>query len=123
LRSIHTLLSEAADKQDRVRRSVAFTHADFAVAARQFIVCAHQQRRGHMSNAYEPGPGPSQPTPSPSGPTPEDPREHEPMRDPPIYPERDDDVGVKEVRQANGASGVEAPDPLPDDAVHDSAVE
>jgi hypothetical protein len=34
----------------------------------------------------------------PPGPTPEDPREPEPMRDPPIYPEHDDGEG--EVRQA-----------------------
>jgi hypothetical protein len=41
------------------------------------------------------------------------------MRDAPVYPEHDD-VGVEEVRQANDASGVEAPDPSSDDVVYDS---
>jgi hypothetical protein len=72
-----------------------------------------------MATAYAPRPGHSQPPAPRTGPTPEDPREHEPMRDPPIYPEHDD-VGVEEVRQANDASGVEAPDPSPDDVVYDS---
>ena len=71
-----------------------------------------------MTTASEPRSGRSQ-APSPrTGPTPEDPREHEPMRDPPIYPEHDD-----EVRQADDASGVEAPDPSPDNVVFDSPVE
>jgi hypothetical protein len=52
--------------------------------------------------------------PPPPGPTPEDPREHEPMRDPPIYPEHDNGEG--EVRQAHG---IEAPDLSPDSVVDD----
>jgi hypothetical protein len=59
-------------------------------------------------------PGPNR-SPAPPRPTPEDPREHEPVRDPPIYPEHDD-VGVEEVRQADHASGVETPDLSADDA-------
>jgi hypothetical protein len=48
-----------------------------------------------------PGFGQSRTAPEPpKTPTPEDPREHEPMRDPPIYPEHDDGEG--EVRQARG---------------------
>jgi hypothetical protein len=53
----------------------------------------------------------------PKDPTPEDPREHEPMRDPPIYPEHDDGEG--EVRQTRGIRGIEAPDPSPDSTVSD----
>jgi hypothetical protein len=71
-----------------------------------------------MTTASEARPGRSQPPAPRTGPTPEDPREHEPMRDPPIYPEHDD-----EVRQADGASGVEVPDPSPDDVIYDSPVE
>ena len=52
--------------------------------------------------------------PPPPQPTPEDPREHEPMRDPPIYPEHDDGEG--EVRQAGG---IEAPNPSPDSVIFD----
>jgi len=66
-----------------------------------------------MTNPKEPGSDPSQPSPPQSPPTPEDPREHEPMRDPPIYPERD---GEGEIREAGG---VEAPDPSPDSVVYD----
>jgi hypothetical protein len=51
-----------------------------------------------MTNPKQPGPGSSAPSPRP---TPEDPREHEPMRDPPIYPEHDDGEG--EVREARGS--------------------
>jgi hypothetical protein len=63
-----------------------------------------------------PGFGQSRTTsdPPPPGPTPEDPSEHEPMRDPPIYPEHDDVEG--EVRQADG---IEAPNPSPDSVVFD----
>ena len=68
-----------------------------------------------MTNPKEPGSDPSQPSPPQSPPTPEDPREHEPMRDPPIYPERDDGEG--EVREAGG---VEAPDPSPASVVYDA---
>jgi hypothetical protein len=67
-----------------------------------------------VTTASEPRHGRSPSTPR-TGPTPEDPREHEPMRDPPIYPEHDD-----EMRLTDGASGVEAPDPSPDDVVYDS---
>jgi hypothetical protein len=65
-----------------------------------------------MATAYGPRAGRSQPPAPRPGPTPEDPREHEPMRDPPIDPEHDD-VGVEELRQADDASGVAAPDPSP----------
>jgi hypothetical protein len=59
-----------------------------------------------------PGFGQSRTAPDPkTGPTPEDPREHEPMRDPPIYPEHDDGEG--EVRQADGI------DPAPDSVAFD----
>jgi hypothetical protein len=51
-------------------------------------------------------------------PTPEDPREPEPVRDPPIYPEHDDGAG--EVRQAHG---IKAPCPSPDAVVYDDASE
>jgi len=72
-----------------------------------------------MTNRFEPDPRGSQPPNPRTGPTPEDPREHEPMRDPPIYPEHDD-VGVEEIRQAGGNSGIEAPDPSPDAVVYDA---
>jgi hypothetical protein len=62
-----------------------------------------------------PGFGQSRTSDPQTGPTPEDPREHEPMRDPPIYPEHDDGEG--EVRQADG---IEAPDPAPGSVVADA---
>lgn len=62
-----------------------------------------------------PGFGQSRTADPPTGPTPEDPREPEPTRDPPIYPEHDDGEG--EVRHAEG---IEAPDPSPDSIVADS---
>jgi hypothetical protein len=52
-----------------------------------------------MTNPKQPAPGSSAPNPVP---TPEDPREDEPMRDPPIYPEHDDGAG--EIREALAAS-------------------
>jgi hypothetical protein len=52
-----------------------------------------------MISPHEPTPGPSQPTTPPSGPAPEDPREREPMRDPPIEPDHDD-VGIESLRQS-----------------------
>lgn len=72
-----------------------------------------------MSHPHDPHP---ERTPSPTpgtGPTPEDPREHEPVRDPPIYPEHDDDRS-EGVRQADDAEGVMAPDRAPDEVVYDS---
>jgi hypothetical protein len=53
----------------------------------------------------------------PPAPVPEeDPHETEPMRDPPVYPERDA-VGVEEIHEASGNYGVESPDPSPDSIV------
>ena len=72
-----------------------------------------------MNNPYEPDPERSAPPRARTGPTPEDPREHEPMRDPPIYPDHDD-VGVEEIRQARGIGGIESPDPSPDAVVDDA---
>jgi hypothetical protein len=63
-----------------------------------------------------PGFGRSQTDPEPpKDPAPEDPREHEPMSDPPIYPEHD--AGEGEVREARG---IEAPDPSPDSDASDA---
>ena len=72
-----------------------------------------------MNNPHEPHPGRSEPPRPRTGPTPEDPREHEPVRDPPIYPDHDD-VGVEEIRQAHETFGVESPDPSPDAVVYDA---
>jgi hypothetical protein len=66
-----------------------------------------------MTNPKQPGSGDSQTSAPQTPPTPEDPREHEPMRDPPIYPDHDDE---REVRQAGG---IEAADPSPDAVVYD----
>jgi len=50
-----------------------------------------------MTNASELGPERSQPSDPPTVPAPEDdPPEHEPVRDPPIYPEHD--AALEEVR-------------------------
>jgi len=54
----------------------------------------------------------SDPRPAP---TPEDPRKHEPVRDPPVYPDHDD--GADEVSQADGT---EEPDPSPDAVIFDA---
>jgi|GEM_PF-1743771 len=55
----------------------------------------------------------------PGKPTPEDPRQREPMQDPPVDPEHDDIERENPVRQAGGGRGVEAPDPSPDNVVFD----
>lgn len=69
-----------------------------------------------MPNPKGPSPGEESPA-DPRTPVPEeDPHETEPMRDPPIYPERDS-VGVEEIREASGNCGVESPDPSPDSIV------
>jgi len=68
------------------------------------------------SKSSQPRSGSSQPSDAPKNPTPEDPREHEPMRDPPIYPEHDDGEG--EVRQAGA---IASPDPAPDAVVFNSS--
>jgi hypothetical protein len=69
-----------------------------------------------MTSPPEPAAGRSQ-SPEPNTvPTPEDPREQEPMRDPPIFPDHDD-VGVEEIRQAGAKPGVDAPHPAPDAVV------
>jgi len=55
-------------------------------------------------------PGTGQPDP-PGGPTPEDPREREPIRDPPVHPEHD--VERKNpVRQADPESDLAGEEPL-----------
>jgi hypothetical protein len=70
-----------------------------------------------MTNPKQPDSGESQTSAPRTRPTPEDPREHEPMRDPPIYPEHDDDDdGEGEVRQAGG---IEAAARSPDAVVYD----
>ena len=75
-----------------------------------------------MGTSEQPDSGPGRAADPTRLPTPEDPREHEPMRDPPIYPEHDD-VGVEEIRQARGDRGVEAPDPSPDSIVSEEAAD
>jgi hypothetical protein len=75
-----------------------------------------------MGTSKQPDSGPGRAADPSHLPTPEDPREHEPMRDPPIYPEHDD-VGVEEIRQAHRDRGVEAPDPSPDSIVSDGAAD
>jgi hypothetical protein len=66
-------------------------------------------------------------TPRPSGPTPEDPRQREPIHDPPVDPEHDEVERENPVRQASGKPrgsgerGIEAPDPSPDDVVFDES--
>jgi hypothetical protein len=57
---------------------------------------------------------PERPADPPTPPTPGDPHEQEPVRDPPTYPERDDEEG--EVRQGGG---VKAPQSSPDAVVYD----
>jgi hypothetical protein len=56
-------------------------------------------------------PGTAQPNPPPSTPTPEDPREREPIHDPPVNPEHDIEQETP-VRQAEK-------DPSPDRVVFD----
>ena len=51
-------------------------------------------------------PGTPTPTPHPNTPTPEDPRQNEPIRDPPVDPEHDDVERLNPVRQA-GDSDIE----------------
>jgi hypothetical protein len=65
-------------------------------------------------------PGTAQPNPPPSTPTPEDPREREPIHDPPVNPEHDVERETP-VRQAEGdiEKGVEPADPSPDRVVFD----
>ena len=48
-------------------------------------------------------------------PTPEDPRENEPVRDPPVYP--DQDIDADRVRRMRGSRGVGATDPSPEAVV------
>lgn len=74
-----------------------------------------------MTNASELGPERSQPSDPPTLPAPEDPREHEPVRDPPIYPDHDD--ALEEVRQVRRDGGVEATAASPDAVVCNGAVE
>jgi hypothetical protein len=51
----------------------------------------------------------------PGSPTPEDPRQREPIRDPPVDPEHDDVKRINPVRQAEDVErGVRAKDPAPD---------
>ena len=57
---------------------------------------------------HEPDPSRSPEPPPRTAPTPEDPREHEPVRDPPVYPEHDD-LGAAEVRQAGQARAQKQP--------------
>ena len=71
-----------------------------------------------MAKSRQSHSGRSQISDAGSLPTPEDPQQHEPTRDPPIYPEHDD-VGVEEIRQAQAPPGIEAPDPSPDSVVND----
>lgn len=52
-------------------------------------------------------PGTAQPNPAPGTPTPEDPRQREPIHDPPVNPEHDVEAGV------------EPEDPSPDRVVFD----
>ena len=54
----------------------------------------------------------SEPKPMP---TPEDPRENEPVRDPPVYP--DQDIDADRVRRMRGSRGVGATDPSPEAVV------
>jgi hypothetical protein len=54
----------------------------------------------------------SQP-PTPPGPATEDPREREPIQDPPVNPDYDDD-GAEAVGQANDKTGRPVPQPAPD---------
>jgi hypothetical protein len=65
-------------------------------------------------------PGTAQPNPPPSTPTPEDPREREPIHDPPVNPEHDVDSDTP-VRQAEGEieEGEVPEDPSPDSVVFD----
>jgi len=52
----------------------------------------------------------------PSTPMPGDPRENEPMHDPPVNPEHD----IEQEEPVRQASGVEVPDPQPDQVVIDA---
>jgi hypothetical protein len=63
-------------------------------------------------------PGRAQPPIPRTSPTPEDPREHEPVRDPPIYPDHDDGA-VEEIRRAGGSGAIKGPMPAPDAVVND----
>ncbi len=65
---------------------------------------------------------PGQPGHVPGQPTPEDPRQNEPIRDPPLDPERDDVERLSPERRARLEDiepGVEAPNPAPDQVVFD----
>jgi hypothetical protein len=65
-------------------------------------------------------PGTAQPNPPPSTPTPEDPRQREPIHDPPVNPEHDVERETP-TRQAEGdiEKGVVPQDPSPDQVVFD----
>ena len=69
-----------------------------------------------MTHPREPATEPSPPSGPPTDPAPADPREPEPMRDPPIYPERDDG-DIAEVREGTEGA-IEAPEPSPDAVVY-----
>ena len=71
----------------------------------------------------EPRTTPEKPAFQPGTPTPEDPRQHEPIHDPPVDPEHDDVERVNPVRQADGdvERGVGAKDPAPDSIVFDES--
>jgi hypothetical protein len=53
---------------------------------------------------------------TPSPPTPEDPRQNEPMHDPPVNPEHD----IEREEPVRQARGVETPDPSPDNVIVDA---
>jgi len=55
-------------------------------------------------------------TPQPTLPTPEDPREKEPIHDPPVDPERD----INQKEPVRKAGGVKAPEPQLDQVVFDA---
>jgi hypothetical protein len=67
-------------------------------------------------------------SPNPPLPTPEDPRQNEPIHDPPVDPEHDIErpEPVRQAGRANTArganvrGGIETPDPSPDDVVFDA---
>jgi hypothetical protein len=74
-----------------------------------------------MTPPHEPSTESSPPSGPPAEPTPEDPREQEPMHDPPIYPERDGDSA--KMRQAGTEGAIEAREPSPDAVVYQARPE
>jgi hypothetical protein len=69
----------------------------------------HTTPREHDKPVFQPG-----------APTPEDPRQREPIQDPPLDPEHDDVERINPVRQAEDIErGVGAKDPAPDTVVFD----